>query len=528
MQAPTAEPLLATPQTSPVEVPELSCQDLAKSFGGVPVLENVSFEFLKGTVNILAGENGAGKSTILKIVSGQYHPDRGVVRIAGEQVTSFDPRHARRLGIGIVPQELAPVLDMPVYQNLFLGRELHTRTGLLDHQRMIAQSRDMLGVFGIDIDPRIWMRRLSVAVTQLVEIVKTTTWGARILLLDEPTSAIPEGEADVLFEVIRKLKERCVVVYTTHRIAEMTAIGDRVVVLRDGRLTYDRTIGEVTEADIVRAMIGRSLTQLFPPKKLTESTDDAALEVRDLSVERFPSVSLSIRRGEILGIGGLRGAGRSELLEGIFGVRPSTGEVLVAGKVVRRGNPVGAIEAGVALVTEDRKRSGLVLTQPVLENTVLPNLERFSGRFGWFKRGQAQTAVGQIVEQTRLKSQGLDQLVETLSGGNQQKVVLAKWLTREISVLLLDEPTRGVDIGARSEIYRIITDLAAQGMAILMVSSELEELLGISHRVLVMRRHAVVGELSVAEVASPTAPERYLRFATGMDVMSLETEEALS
>jgi ribose transport system ATP-binding protein len=528
MQALTAEPPLTAPQTSPLEVPELSCQDLAKSFGGVPVLENVSFDFFKGTVNILAGENGAGKSTILKIVSGQYHPDKGVVRVAGEPVTSFDPRHARRLGIGIVPQELAPVLDMPVYQNLFLGRELHTRTGLLDHQRMIAESREMLGVFGIDIDPRIWMRRLSVAVTQLVEIVKTTTWGARILLLDEPTSAIPEGEADVLFEVIRKLKERCVVVYTTHRIAEMTAIGDRVVVLRDGRLTYDRAIDEVTEADIVRAMIGRSLTQLFPPKKLTEATADAALEVRDLSVERRPSVSLSIRRGEILGIGGLRGAGRSELLEGIFGVRPSTGEVLVAGRIVRRGNPVAAIDAGVALVTEDRKRSGLVLTQPVLENTVLPNLERFSGRFGWFRRGLAQTTVGQIVEQTRLKSQGLDQLVETLSGGNQQKVVLAKWLTRDISVLLLDEPTRGVDIGARSEIYRIITDLAAQGMAILMVSSELEELLGISHRVLVMRRHAVAGELGVAEVASPTAPERYLRFATGMDVMSLETEEALS
>ena len=189
------------------------------------------------------------------------------MRVAGEPVTSFDPRHARRLGIGIVPQELAPVLDMPVYQNLFLGRELHTRTGLLDHREMVRQSREMLGVFGIDIDPRVVMRRLSVALMQLVEIVKTTTWGARILLLDEPTSAIPEGEADVLFDVIRKLKERCVVVYTTHRIAEMTAVGDRVVVLRDGRLTYDRSIRDVTEADIVRAMIGRSLTQLFPPKK---------------------------------------------------------------------------------------------------------------------------------------------------------------------------------------------------------------------------------------------------------------------
>ena len=393
---------------------------------------------------------------------------------------------------------------------------------------MIAKSREMLGVFGIDIDPRVWMRRLSVSVMQLIEIVKTTTWGARILLLDEPTSAIPEGEADVLFEVIRKLKDRCVVVYTTHRIAEMTAIGDRVVVLRDGRLTYDRAIGEVSESDIVQAMIGRSLTQLFPAKKLTESTSDAALEVRGLRVDHQPPLSLSIRRGEILGIGGLRGAGRSELLEGIFGVQPSSGEVFVVGHKVRRGDPVASIDAGVALVTEDRKRSGLVLTQPVLENAVLPNLERFSGFLGWFKRSEAQGVVEEIVQKTNLKSQGLDQLVETLSGGNQQKVVLAKWLTRDISVLLLDEPTRGVDVGARSEIYRIITDLAAQGMAILMVSSELEELLGISHRVLVMRRGVVAGELNVTEVASPEAPEKYLRFATGMAAMSPESEEVLS
>ncbi len=523
MQAIAVDPSPSSPPAD--EAPELSCRDLAKSFGPVTVLEDVSFDFYRGTVNILAGENGAGKSTILKIVSGQYHPDKGVVTIAGEPVTRFDPRHARRLGVGIVPQELAPVLDMPVYQNLFLGRELHTRTGLLDHGEMIRQSREMLAVFDIHIDPRVVMRRLSVAVMQLIEIVKTTTWGARILLLDEPTSAIPEGEADVLFDVIRKLKERCVVVYTTHRIAEMRAIGDRVVVLRDGRLTYDRGIADVTEADIVRAMIGRSLTQLFPAKRVADASASPVLEVRDLSVERQSPVSLTVRQGEILGIGGLRGAGRSELLEGIFGVRPSAGEVLVGGRKVPRGDPVAAIEAGVALVTEDRKRSGLVLTLPVLENVVLPNLERFTGPLSWFKRGMAHGSAKEVTDETRLKSHGLGQLVETLSGGNQQKVVLAKWLTRKISVLLLDEPTRGVDIGARSEIYRIITDLAAQGMAILMVSSELEELLGISHRMLVMRRRTVAGELSIAETASASAPERYLRFATGMDVMSVEGEE---
>jgi len=518
---------IVQPATAPSEnrIPELSCRGLTKSFGPVTVLEGVSFDFDIGTVNILAGENGAGKSTILKIVSGQYHPDAGTVAVGGRKVTRFDPRFAHRLGIGIVPQELAPVLDMPVYQNLFLGRELHTRTGLLDHRAMLDQSREMLGVFGIDIDPRVLMRRLSIAIMQLVEIVKTTTWGARILLLDEPTSAIPEGEADVLFDVIRKLKDRCTVVYTTHRLAEMKAIGDRVVVLRDGQLTYDHPIEDVSEAAIVEAMIGRSLTQLFPVKKLAEATSPPAIEVRDFRVERADPVSLTVRRGEILGVGGLVGAGRSELLEGIFGSLPSTGEVVVGGSVVKRGDPVASVRAGVAFVTEDRKRSGLVLTQPVLENAVLPNLERFTGLMGWFRRSEAEGVVEEAVRQTNLKSHGLGQLVETLSGGNQQKVVLAKWLTRDISVLLLDEPTRGVDVGARSEIYRIITELAEEGMGILMVSSELEELLGISHRVLVMRRGRVAGELSSDVVSTPSAPAQYLRLATGMEVAGSESRE---
>jgi len=518
---------IAQPTTAPsgARSPELSCRGLTKSFGPVTVLEGVSFDFDIGTVNILAGENGAGKSTILKIVSGQYHPDAGTVAVGGRQVTHFDPRFARRLGIGIVPQELAPVLDMPVYQNLFLGRELHTRAGLLDHRAMIDRSREMLGVFGIDIDPRVRMRRLSVAIMQLVEIVKTTTWGARILLLDEPTSAIPEGEADVLFDVIRKLKDRCAVVYTTHRLAEMKAIGDRVVVLRDGRLTYDHPVEHVSESAIIEAMIGRSLTQLFPAKKLPEETAAAVLEVHDLRVERADPVSLTVRRGEILGIGGLVGAGRSELLEGIFGSLPSRGEVVVGGSVVKRGDPVASVGAGLALVTEDRKRSGLVLTQPVLENAVLPNLERFTGFMGWFRRSQAEEVVQEVVQQTNLKSHGLGQLVDTLSGGNQQKVVLAKWLTRDISVLLLDEPTRGVDVGARSEIYRIITELAGEGIGILMVSSELEELLGISHRVLVMRRRRVAGEISGEAVSALEAPAQYIRLATGMEAAGPESRE---
>jgi ribose transport system ATP-binding protein len=506
-------------------VPELSCHDLAKSFSGTSVLEGVSFDFYQGTVNVLAGENGAGKSTILKIISGQYRPDRGVVKVAGQPITRFEPRHSRNLGVGIVPQELAPVLDMPVYANLFLGRELHDRSRFLDHREMVRRAREMLDVFQIDIDPRVRMRHLPVALMQLVEIVKTTTWGARVLLLDEPTSAIPEREVEYLFGVIQKLKARCVVVYTTHRMAEIAAVGDRVIVLRDGRLVYDRDAHEVTESDIVRAMIGRSLNQLFPPKMLADPTAGPALELRDLRLERCEPVNLTVGRGEILGLGGLRGAGRSELLEGIFGIRPTTGEVLVAGRAVQRGSASSSIEAGVAFVPEDRKQAGLVLCLPVLENCALPNLARFSGFLGWFRRRLAHRAVTEATNTTQLKSRGLNQIVETLSGGNQQKVVLAKWLTRKVSVLLLDEPTRGVDIGARSEIYRVITNLAAQGVAVLMVSSDLEELLGVSHRLLVMRRSAVVGEVSAEDVSSPEASESVLRLATGMGPGSREPQE---
>ncbi len=498
-------------------VPALSCSGLAKSFGGVRVLEDVSFDFEPGTVNILAGENGAGKSTLLKIISGQERPEAGSVSIFGNTVTHFDPRHTRGLGVGIVPQELAPVLDRPVYENLFLGREIRGRSHLLNHGEMVRRAHEMLEVFELDIDPRVPMRYLSVASMQLVEIVKTTTSGARVLLLDEPTSAIPEREVEVLFGVISKLKAQGVaVVYTTHRMAEIEGIGDRVVVLRDGRLVLDRAVRELTEADIVRAMIGRSLGLLFPAKALVDSDTQPVLEVRDLRVETRPAVDLTVRPGEIVGLGGLVGAGRSELLEGIFGVRPSVGQVELGGRRVPRGDPSAAIALGVCFVPEDRKRAGLILSLPVLDNGAIPNLRRFTGPFGWFRRRLAEKVVGEAAEMTQLKSRGLSQLVETLSGGNQQKVVLAKWLTRDVSVLLLDEPTRGVDIGARSEIYRVIAGLARRGVAVLLVSSDLEELLGLSHRVLVMRRGEVMGELGPDEVSSPEAQERVLRFATGM------------
>jgi ribose transport system ATP-binding protein len=493
----------------------LEVRGLAKSFGGVPVLRGVSFAVRAGTLTVLAGENGAGKSTLMKIVTGQLAPDQGEVWVQGERLAQADPRAARALGVGIVPQELAPYPDLTVYENLFVGRELRTRAGLLDRRRMVAEARRMLAVFDVDIDPRTRMGRLSVALTQLVEIAKATTWGAKVLLLDEPTSAIPDREVARLHAVVRKLKEQGVaMVYTTHRMSEIEELADHVVVLRDGQLVLDEPASQTSEQSIVRAMIGRDLDTLFPT--VAPPHEEVALEVRDLALERnAPGVTFNVRRGEILGIGGLVGAGRTELLEALFGIRRSArGEVVVAGKPVRRNAPAESIRAGVALVPEDRKGAGLVLSRSVLDNGSLPHLSSFTTA-GWIRGRRRRGAVKAATERVALRSRGMDQLAGTLSGGNQQKLVLARWLTHDTKVLLLDEPTRGVDVGARGEIYRIIRDLAASGLAVVLVSSDMPELIGLSHRALVLRGGQVAGELSRADLDREDVQEVMFRLASG-------------
>ncbi|WP_405927279.1 sugar ABC transporter ATP-binding protein [Streptomyces sp. NBC_00035] len=495
----------------------LECRGLVKAFGGISVLRGVSLTLEPGTVTALAGENGAGKSTLMKIVSGQVRPDAGDVFVAGEALRHADARIARELGVGIVPQELAPILDMTVYENLFAGRELKRRSGLLDRRRMAARAREMLEVFGVDIDPQAPMRRLTVALRQIVEITKTTSWGARVVLLDEPTSAISGHEVERLYGVVDKLRERGVaMLYTTHKMEEIRAIADRVVVLRDGALVEDRPCVDITDDEIVHAMIGRELDDLFP--ELSTAGDEVALRVSDLHVTGYPEpVSFQVRAGEIVGLAGLVGAGRTELLEAVFGSRASTaGEITVSGTAVRRHNAASSIGAGMALVPEDRKGAGLVLGMSVLDNATLPRLPDFS-LAGWL-RGRARTeAVDRAMTSVHLRSKGLGQQVGTLSGGNQQKVVLARWLTGHVKVLLLDEPTRGVDVGARSEIYRIVTDLAASGMAVVMASSDMAEILGLAHRVHVIRDGAIAGSLDRAELSSADAQSRIFRLAAGLD-----------
>ncbi|HEY5879895.1 MAG TPA: sugar ABC transporter ATP-binding protein [Nakamurella sp.] len=504
----------------------LSCRDLAKGFGGVPVLKGVSFDLQPGTVTALAGENGAGKSTLMKIASGIVDPDRGQVTIEGHDLTRADPRLARHLGVSIIPQELAPIQDMTVYENLFLGREIRNRAGLLNRTAMIKQARTMLEVFDVDLDPRTKMRRLSVAVSQIVEIVKGASGGARVLLFDEPTSAIPEREVARLYDIINRLRDRGVaMIYTTHKMEEIRAVADRVVVLRDGRLVLDQPLVDTTDDGIVHAMIGRELGDLFPV--MHQPQPAAALEVTDLHVAGYPEpVSLTVRRGEILGLAGLVGAGRTELLEAIFGARHTTGgSITIAGEPVHRGRPSAAIKSGMALVPEDRKGDGLVLSMTVLENGSLPRLSTFTTA-GWINQGRRRGAISDVMTSVGLRSRGLSQSVGTLSGGNQQKIVLARWLTGTVDVLLLDEPTRGVDIGARSEIYRIITGLAESGMAVVMASSDMVEVLGLSHRVAVMRGGQIVGELDRAALDSPDAQRTIFHLAAGFDPETGEPDDA--
>ncbi|WP_210651580.1 sugar ABC transporter ATP-binding protein [Nocardioides sp. SYSU D00065] len=494
-------------------------RDLTKSFGGVPVLRGVSLGLRRGEVTALAGENGAGKSTLIKIIAGQLRADGGYVEVeGGARPTSVRAAHAA--GVAIVPQELAPVLDMTVYENIFLGRELTSRVGTLDRRSMRSRARGLLEEFGVDIDPGIPMRRLSVALQQIVEIVKNSSSGSKVLLLDEPTSAISEREVERLYDVVERLKQKGVaMVYTTHKMAEIRALADRVVVLRDGVLTRDEALDDITDDGIVSAMIGRELGELFPERGTPQ--DEPVLRVTGLRLDKDePPVDLEARPGEIVALAGLVGAGRTELLEALMGVRrPASGTVTVAGHDVRGSGPKAAIARGMALVPEDRKVGGVVLGMSVVENVVLPHLATFS-TLGWLHRRKARGAAHDAMSTVRLRSASDNPAVRNLSGGNQQKVVLGKWLTGDVKVLLLDEPTRGVDVGARGEIYRAITELASRGMAVLMASSDMTEVLGLAHRVLVVRDGQIAGELSGAALRHPDVQDHIFRLASGMTTRS--------
>ena len=489
----------------------LEMRGIRKTFPGVVALDGVNLAVAKGEVHILLGENGAGKSTLMKILSGAYEKDSGRIFVNGTETEIRNPRHARDLGISIIYQELNLVPHLSAAENIFLGREPSSIPGLVDHRQMYASAGQILRGLGVDFDPRSLVRELSVAEQQMVEIAKAVSLDASILIMDEPTSALTEKEIRELFARIRALKSSGVsIIYISHPMEVVFEIGDRVKVLRDGRLVGTREIQEVGKSELIRMMVDRELTQQFP--KVTAPRGAEVLSTRGLTrTGAIEDINLTLHEGEVLGIAGLLGSGRSELARVIFGLdKADAGEIHIKGKLTRISSPRQAINLGIGFLTEDRKTQGLVLPLSTGENICLPSIERFT-RLGVVRARDEKQAAEKYLKELRIKATGIAQKVMFLSGGNQQKVVLSKWLCCRGNILIFDEPTRGIDVGSKAEIYQLMNELTASGAAIIMISSDLPEILGMSDRILVMHQGRINGEFSAAEATQ----ERILHCALG-------------
>jgi len=488
--------------------PLLELRGIHKRFPGVHALDGVDLDLLPGEVHALLGENGAGKSTLLKIISGAVPKDAGEIRLDGHRVELRHVVHARALGIGMVHQELSLIRSLSVAENVVLGSWPRRPGGLVDWAAVRRRAEEVLAALGVPLDPRVPVGRLSLAEQQLVEIARVLSLRVRILLLDEPTSALAERERDRLFEVIDGLRRQGVaVVYTSHRLGEVFRIGDRVTVLRDGRKIGTLPARQADEDLLVRMMVGRELHERFP--KTAAEVGASVLEVRDLSAGALRGVSLVVRRGELVGVFGLRGAGRTTLARALFGLQPvAAGSILVDGLPVRPRSPADAIRAGIGYLTEDR-RQGLVTLLPVVPNITLATLRAFV-RWGVLDGQAERRTADHYVRALNIHPPLLGRRVLYFSGGNQQKIAFAKWLCGRPRVLILDEPTRGIDVGAKSEVFRLIGQLAQQGVGILLLSSELPELLAVADRIVVLRGGQVSGEFHRGEATQ----ERLLRAAT--------------
>ena len=480
----------------------LEAQGIYKYFPGVCALNNVRLRIRRGTVHALAGENGAGKSTLMKILLGMYTPDQGRIRYQGKDVVIAGPGQALRMGISMIHQELNPLLDMSVSDNIYLGREVsNPATGYVSRKQMGKQTRRLLDSLGITgIAPNQKLRELSVAQMQMVEIAKAVSCRCALVIMDEPTSSIAEADVQTLFSIITALKKKGIaIIYISHRMDEIFRIADEITVLRDGYYVDSRPSGELDHDKLVSLMVGRELKDMFC--KEPSKPGEISFEVKGLTAKgKFRNVSFHLHKGEVLGIAGLMGAGRTEIVEAIFGMRPyDAGEILKAGKPLRIRSEQDAINNGIALVTEDRRKYGLVLEQSIKNNISLSSLKKFSVA-SLIHRGNEMAAAKDISEKIRVKTPNLNNKCNTLSGGNQQKVVLSKWLMTDPDILIFDEPTRGIDVGAKNEIYKIITSLAQSGKSIIMISSEMPEIMGMSDRILVVREGEISGEIAKEDV----------------------------
>ena len=489
----------------------LELRHVQKSFPGVLALQDASLFVRRGTVHALMGENGAGKSTLMKCLFGIYREDGGEMRLEGKPVRFESPRDALSHGVAMVHQELNQALRRSIMDNIWLGR-YPTRLGIFtDEKAMLQKTRTVLENLGISLDPRAIMSTLSVAKRQMVEIAKAVSYNAKIIVLDEPTSSLTESETEHLFRIIETLKKRgCGIVYISHKMEEILRISDDITVMRDGTHVATAPAADMTMEKIIRLMVGRELSQRFPPK--TAKPSEVLLEAKGISSrhQRVKDVTLFARRGEIVGLAGLAGAGRSELFENMFGISArSAGELFLNGKPIQNKNAKEACKNGFALVTEERRATGIFGILNITENMTISSLSSF--RFGHFFINDRKRAekTADYIKLLNIKTASQKAEIRTLSGGNQQKVIFGRWLLRDPEVLLLDEPTRGVDVGAKYEIYQLIEQLAAKGKAVLLISSELPELLGICHRIYVMSGGEITGEVD----AATTSQEEILRLA---------------
>ena len=492
--------------------PAIRFEKISKRFPGVQALSGVSLEIAAGSCHALCGENGAGKSTLGKILAGLQSPDEGKLFVFGREVQFNSPHDAIAEGIAMVHQELAFCENLSVAENLCLGT-MPRKRGFVDHDEMDRRANALLAETGTTLDVRGRLGELSIGNRQMVQIAAAVGGGAKIIVFDEPTSSLSQAEAERLYALIGRLKERGVTcIYVSHRMPEIFALCDAVSILRDGTHVATRATTDLTEGQLVEMMIGRPLAEYFPSHDPLAIGDEVLRAEGISSVGHFQNVSLSLRAGEVVGLAGLMGAGRSEVACALFGLMPITsGKVFLRGVPVRIDDPQQAIEYGIGFVPEDRKRQGLVLSESALHNTSLPTLKRLS-KLSWIFRAKERNEASDLFAQLRVRTPGLDAVVAGLSGGNQQKVVLAKWLAAKPQILILDEPTRGVDVGAKAEIHALIGKLAAAGTAILVISSELPEVLTLSERILVLRDGRLVGELPRAAATQ----ESLMRMMAGL------------
>lgn len=494
----------------------VSVKNMEKSFGGIKAIHDIDLEFRAGEIHALMGENGAGKSTLCKILSGAYTPDKGTITVNGREYASFTPHTAKSEGIGMIYQEFNLVNEMTVYENIFLGKEL--RNGpIIKKKEMIARANQLFESLNIKIDPRARIRDLSVAYCQLIEIAKTLQENARIIIFDEPTAPLTTEEIENLFKIIRSLRDQgMTIIYISHRMDEIEELTDRVTVMRDGQVIKTLKTAETDRREIIRLMIGRTLDETFPQRKpsVDRSSETPALEVRGLTNSRIDNVNFKVYKGEILGLSGLVGSGRTEIVRAIFGADAiQKGQIFINGRPVDvKHRPDVAIKNGISLVPEDRKREGLHLELPIKTNLTLARVRDMS-TFFTIKPKTENAAVNDYVNTLSIKIASVRNPVDSLSGGNQQKVVISKWLLTGGDVILFDEPTRGIDVGAKKEIYDLMDKLRSEGKAIIMISSEMPEIVGMCDRVIVMYEGHQQGELPWEEMSQ----DSIMTLASGMD-----------